>query len=58
MFTAENTEGFTTAELEILNEALVIRTAKGEDEKNASDAINNAFYPGVTIAELVEAPSK
>jgi len=52
MFTEDNTEGFTAAELAILNEALALRLARGEDEKNAQDAINNLWRPGMTAGEL------
>ena len=43
MFTDQNTEGFSASTLAILNAALTIRLACGEDIKNASDAINNAW---------------
>lgn len=52
MFTEQNTEDFTTAQLVTLNEALAIRMARGEDEKNASDAVNNAFVDGASVADL------
>ena len=52
MFTEQNTEGFSTADLEILNAALSARLARGEDEKTASDAINNAWFEGATVADL------
>jgi hypothetical protein len=55
MFTEANTEGFTTADLAIMNEALAERMAAGEDEKSASDAINNAWHPGVTVETLIAA---
>jgi len=59
MFTIENTnDTFTAAELAILNEALNRRLALGEDEKTASDAINNGFYVGATVDDLVKAPAK
>lgn len=53
MFTDENTEGFSAAELALLNEALAIRLARGEDEKNASDAINNAWNESATLSMLL-----
>ena len=53
MFTLDNTEGFTENQIDVLNEALEIRIARGEDEKSASDAINNAWFDGATVEDLV-----
>ena len=54
MFTSDNTEGFTAADLNIMNEALEILIAGGMDEKNASDRINNNWQPdGNTVTALV-----
>lgn len=53
MFTDNNTDGFTKAELEILNEALAIRVERGEDEQDASDTINDLWQPDATVEELV-----
>lgn len=54
MFTAENTEGaYTAAELVVLNAALAIRTERGEDEKAAHDAINNAWVQDAEVSDLV-----
>jgi hypothetical protein len=52
-FTMDNTENFTAAELATLNKALAIRVARGEDEKSASDAINNAWFDGATVEDLI-----
>jgi hypothetical protein len=53
MFTMENTEGFTQSEIDLLNAALEIRVSRGEDEKDASDAINNLWQAnGNTIESL------
>jgi|APGre2960657505_1045072.scaffolds.fasta_scaffold280666_3 hypothetical protein len=52
MFTHENTEGFSNADLSLLNIALIFRALRGEDEKNATDAINNAWREGATIKTL------
>ncbi len=49
-----NTEGFTPQELALLNAALAIRLARGEDEKNARDAINNAWTDNATIETLTK----
>ena len=53
MFTEQNTEGFSTADLETMNAALSVHLARGEDEKSASDAVNNAWFDGATVADLV-----
>jgi hypothetical protein len=55
MFTEQNTEGFSTADLETLNAALKARVGRGEDEKSAADAINDAWFEGATVAELAKA---
>ena len=41
MFTMDNTDGFTKADLDLMNEALEILVADGIEESNASDIINN-----------------
>ena len=41
MFTTDNTEGFTQADLDLMNEALEKLLAEGIDESNASDIVNN-----------------
>ena len=53
MFTFDNTEGFTAAQLNILNEALRIRMERGEEITAAQDAINNAWVEGATVADLI-----
>ena len=54
MFTNDNTNGcYTASELATLNEALAIRTARGERHDGALDAINNAWQLGATVADLV-----
>lgn len=53
MFTEANTEGFTSAELAIMNDALAALTSDGMDEKSASDAINNAWQSDLTAGEIV-----
>jgi len=53
MFTMENTQGFTQADLNLLNEALAQLVADGIDEKNASDIINNNWRAdGNTVESL------
>lgn len=56
MWTMENTEGFTQAELNELNEALemLMRDSFAEAE-NLNDMLNNAYYPGMTAADLYDA---
>lgn len=43
MFTADNTEGFTDAELELLNRALRLLMQDGIDESNASDIVTDNY---------------
>lgn len=56
-FTTENTEGFSAAELAMLNAAFdrVAATEPGMDEKSIDDALTNAFIDGITIDELIAA---
>lgn len=54
MFTQENTNGYSDAELETLNEALAIFVGLGIDEQNASDMIHNAWQAGITAQEIVQ----
>jgi len=54
MFTHDNTGYVYTAdELAALNEALKIRMASGERIKGAMDAINNYWFDGATVADLI-----
>ena len=53
MFTTDNTDGFTSTDLETMNEALTIRTGRGEDDQSASDAINNAWQAGANVEDLI-----
>lgn len=57
MFAADNTEGFTAAELATLNGALEIlmKTVPGAEESSLSDMLNNAWYPGADTDDLVMA---
>jgi hypothetical protein len=54
MFTQENTQGFTAAQIEMLNAALAIvqREIPDADESNINDAINNAWNDQDTAGEL------
>jgi hypothetical protein len=60
-FTAENTQGFSAAELVTINAALdelladVPEDQRAEREKSVSDRLNNEWYEGITVVELVEA---
>ena len=56
-FTEQNTEGFTTEELNELNKALDMLAAEGfaDEENHISDFLNNAYVPGMTAAEYVDA---
>ena len=58
MFTEDNTDGFTAADLAAVNEALAIRMDRGEDEKGACDAINNAWREGATVEALIAVPKR
>ncbi len=54
MFTHDNTDyAYTTDELATLNEALAARIADGERVKGAADAINNLWFDGATVADLI-----
>ena len=53
MFRMDNTEGFTQADLDLMNEALEALLADGIDGSNASDIINNNWMPdGNTVETL------
>lgn len=56
-FTTSNTEGYNANELEILNAAFEALEADGFDNEMSriDDAIANAWYEGMTAAELVSA---
>jgi len=54
-FTEENTEGFKPSELKLLNKAHEIRVSRGEDHKNAADAINNKWNDKATLESLTKA---
>lgn len=57
MFTAENTHGFSAADLALLNAALETLMARDSsiDEKSASDIINNNWREtGNTVESLVK----
>lgn len=53
-FTDSNTEGFSEAELAVLNGAFDIVAAQhpGVDASNICDAINNAWVGGETAEQL------
>ena len=57
MFTAENTQDFTAAQIADLNTALELlqRAEPDVDVKTHSDRLNNAWVEGITVAELTEA---
>jgi len=56
-WTAETTEGFTAAELAILNAAqdALESAAPDCDQADVGDMLNNAFRDGITAAELIAA---
>lgn len=51
MFTMDNTNGFTPADLVLMNEALAVLISSGIDEKNASAIINNNWTDGENTIE-------
>ncbi len=53
-YNQDNTEGFSVQQIDLLNAALAIRLARGEDIKNASDAITNAWADNATIDTLTQ----
>ena len=53
MFTLDNTEGFTAADLKLMNEALEILVAGGMDEQNASARINNKWRSNGNTVETL-----
>ena len=54
MFTHDNTDYvYTAGELAELNKALALRIAAGERIKSAVDAINNVWFDGATVADLI-----
>jgi hypothetical protein len=54
MFTHDNTDyAFSADELAALNEALAARIEAGEQVKGAMDAINNLWFDGATVADLI-----
>jgi hypothetical protein len=53
MFTQDNTEGLTDADLGLMNRAIRLLMEDGIDEKNAADIVNNNWREsGNTIASL------
>lgn len=63
-FTTENTEGFTPAELAVLNEAFdALYAPQGDDldaerAKSLVDALTNVWCEGYTVAELIGAAER
>jgi hypothetical protein len=55
MFTMDNTDGFTQADLDLMNEALEKLVADGIDESNASDIINNNWQAADNTVESLTA---
>lgn len=53
MFTTDNTEGFTSADLALMNQAAAALVAQGIDADNAADIVNNNWQPtGNTVESL------
>lgn len=54
MFNLDNTEGFSQADCDLLNEAAAALVARGWDEKNAGDRVNNNWQAqNNTLASLI-----
>jgi hypothetical protein len=55
MWTMDNTEGFTQAELDTLNTALdrLARNFPDVEPANINDALNNAWVDGISVDDLV-----
>lgn len=53
----QNTEGFTSDELDVINEAIdvIVEQAPGVDMSNINDLINNAWRPDATSDSLIAA---
>ena len=54
-WTIENTDGFSAAELDMLNlaQSELMRRHPDIDAANICDRINNAFYTGVSYQNLI-----
>lgn len=54
-FTQDNTNGFTDADISILNAALdrIKHCGISDDMNRISDKLNNLWFEGVTIEQLV-----
>lgn len=59
-WTMDNTNGFTEDQLDLINEAIDLVTAKADDVdvKNINDAINNAWCGQETAEDLAAAVLK
>ena len=57
MWTQDN-NGFTDAQLKVINDAIALIDTDGIDESNVNDAINNAWIEQDTAADLAAAASK
>jgi hypothetical protein len=61
MWTMDNTEGFTQAELDMLNrvaERIFASAADDDDAANVNDALNNCWVDGISEAALESAARK
>ncbi len=53
MFTPENSTGFSAADFDLLNAAVVVLVTRGVAESNATDIVNNNWQPdGNTVESL------
>lgn len=51
MFTLDNTEGFTQADIDLMNKALALLIEQGIKESSAGDIINNNWQPDSNTVE-------
>jgi hypothetical protein len=54
MFTMNNTEGFSTADLAVMNAAFTILVDSGMDEKTAHNFICNRWCNAATVDSLTK----
>ncbi len=55
-FREDNTEGFSSQELKLLNEALaeILKARPDLDPRDVGDRLNNSWVLGVTVAEIIK----
>ncbi len=51
MFTTQNTDGFNTADIKLLNQAVETLVARGYSEEEAADRVNNNWMESDNTVE-------